>query len=149
MDGLNRKMTLRHSLWTAFLVNLTNLARGIDGAQAILLKETPIMKELLEVAAKYVAGKAVPGFSLLLFFAKSQEKELDRLLQKMEKANDMLDTLNHFSGVMLNQVKLGNDTARLIADAVAFEQEYSKEFDEILGKYADLSKDSSGQGKRA
>lgn len=135
MNILKGKMTRRYANSASFLINFTNLVRGIEGAQAILLNRQPRWKDLVRPAIGELVGMVVPSFGMLVAVAEAQSPDIDKLLKEMEQAKKQMEKLNRFDAVLQHQIILADHTSSLISTAAEFEREYLDEFNTTFAPY--------------
>lgn len=133
---LKAKMMRRHSDWAVMLINFVNLVRGIDGAQAALLKRPSRLERIMGLAkpaAGEVAGSIVPGFGFLSELAKAQEPLVDQLIDRISQATGTFDQLHAFDDLLICQLNLSRFTLDRISEAEVAETAFLQKFNEAFG----------------
>jgi hypothetical protein len=132
---LKAKMTGRESDWSAALINLAGLVRGIDGAQARVLNRPSKLEAAIEVAKPLIMWgiDLVAPIGLLAELAKTQTPHIDKYLDKMHEAGNTYEPLHIFGDFLVEQIKFGEFTLERVADAEKSEREFLEKFNAAFG----------------
>jgi hypothetical protein len=129
----------RQLTWSGCFINLFNMLRGLDRAQAVLLKRKPRSEGLAESFWKITKGAAsdgastiVPFLGTLVAMADAQTPEIDKQLDALSKASEALDVVFKFDEIVLEHIRAGESTLALFYHALEDEARMSKQFSETL-----------------
>lgn len=129
---LQAGMLKRHMHWSAFLLNFANLVRSVDGAHSIILKRPSRLEKYKTVAKAgmaFAAGRLVTGFGVIVALAKSQEPDIDKMLDKMSEGMTTVDQLFSLRALLSHELMVAEYTLTLIGQAEDSEAEFLDRFD--------------------